>query len=125
MKIVQLDRGRGKTTQLIDWLHFGQFRHGYPFWTRIIITPDINQADMIRSILHKMHDQDTGVCRLEKNPCTHDPYRWVFSWDEWLRVSLGRSTENIEVAIDNVDMLLRMLIRGKGRLKILTLTNEE
>lgn len=125
VKVTILPRRMGKTSALVDWAENGVPLIHYPFWNRIILTPNMGQAEYIRKqILYPRHKPTTRL-HLDGTPCVHDVYRWVFSWEEWTGASIGRSGEEIEIAIDNVDTLLIMMLRGKGSIKRITINRED
>lgn len=55
----------GKTEQLLDWVSQGEPSDSYPFWSRVIFTPTMAEADRLRKILRDRFPE-------------HDAYRWVF-----------------------------------------------
>lgn len=112
MKVIQLPRQAGKTNKLIEWIKEGHLIDSYPGWSRVILTSTIQEADMIRNTKLRLQRKE------------FDTYRWVFSFDEWVRAAVPYSL-GIEVAIDNVDMLLSYMLRGQGLIKVITLTSDE
>jgi hypothetical protein len=67
----------------------------YPFWSRIVLVPDINQAQIFR----KQHDLD---------------YHQVFTFGEWMNARRGHLP--VEIAIDNADMVLSQMLHCKVHL---------
>lgn len=106
------DRQRGKTEDLITWVKQGKKTKTYPYWTRIIIEPNMATADQLRG-----GDPATNKYGLD--------YQQVFSWEEWRGVYRGaRSYLDIEIGIDNVDILLGDLLQGWGQIARATATGD-
>lgn len=106
-------RRTGKTLVCIEWLKQGKPKRGYPFWSRVVVTPNISQADHIRDILRDDPDLQDDM---------YDTYRWVFSLNEWQKAWRGHA--NLEgVYIDNAEYILQDLI-GPFRLQGVTATGE-
>lgn len=78
-------RGGGKTTHLVEWVRGGHELDVYPGWSRVIVTPTADIAKWTRSHFNLARRQ-------------------VFSFDDWRgSYGIGRS---VEVALDNLDMML-------------------
>jgi hypothetical protein len=109
MRIIHLGRRLGKTTRLIEWVERGKPTQMWPGWSRIILTPTMEEADTIRRTLRARGGKA-------------DTYRWVFSWGEWQRAQISAAQSlDLEVGIDNLDILLNNLIEGRGTVKVVTL----
>ena len=91
MEVVVRPRRAGKTNELIEWVKQGEKRRAYPFWTRIILTYSMQEAE-----------------RLRKTPAFGLDYHQVFSAKEWR--NRYRGTKPLEVGVDNADILLRMFV---------------
>lgn len=89
MKIYANGRQSGKTYRLIQWVKNGKKTDSYPGWSRILLCHSLDEAQRIRT----QYDLD---------------YRQVFSVSEWQRARKGH--EPVEVALDNADLVLAMLL---------------
>lgn len=105
------DRQRGKTEDLITWVKQGQKRSVWPYWTRIIIEPNMQMADLLRG-----GDPATNKYGLD--------YTQVFFLDEWLGAYRGNNIRGVEIGIDNVDILLGNLLAGWGQIARATATGD-
>jgi hypothetical protein len=112
MRIVQLGRREGKTHRLLDWVAEGTPCTPYPFWTRIIVTPDIHQADWLRDLLRRQAHEDRRDMAYNK----------VYAYNEWLHAHIGTGWDG-EIGIDNLDMLINNLFRH--HISIATVTKED
>jgi hypothetical protein len=84
-------RQAGKTHALVQWVKEGEATNSYPFWSRIILTPSIEQAMRLRE---EYEDLD---------------YNQVFAWIEWS--TMRRGSLPVEVAVDNLDMIVAEHLR--------------
>lgn len=100
MKFIVLPRQAGKTHMLVEWVRKGVETRSYPFWSRVILTPNIREADRIR-----------GEYQLD--------YTQVYSLDEWRTAHLG--PRSVEIGVDNLDWVLRDLL---GDVRVVTATGE-
>lgn len=89
MKVIVNGRQAGKTYTLVQWVKEGERTDSYPFWSRVILTHNIADADRLR----KDYDLD---------------YRQVFSIGEWGSARLG--PRSVELGLDNVDLLLQRML---------------
>jgi hypothetical protein len=90
MEIIVRPRQTGKTFEMVKWVLAGRETHSYPGWSRVILTPTLDQADYIR----------------KQYPALE--YHQVYSWREWRERFPGR--EFVEVAVDNADEVLAQAI---------------
>lgn len=91
--------GFGKTARLLAWVQAGRPLDRYPFWSRVIIVPSLKQAEELRKTLKTLRpDLDT--------------YRWVFDYGEWYMARVG--ARDVEIAVDNVEALVRNAIGSPG-----------
>lgn len=112
MKVVILPRRAGKTRLLLEWVRAAERCDAYPFWTRIIITPDLKQADLLRDELRRSYIGNDGLY-----------YNMVYAYEEWKTTQLGSSWEG-EVGIDNLDTLLNYLFGHRGSVSVVTLNGD-
>lgn len=91
MQIIVRPRQMGKTHAMVQWVLEGERTDSYPGWSRVILTPDIRQADYLRAQYPNLD------------------YRQVFSWQEWRDARLGYRP--VDVAVDNAEMILASIIR--------------
>lgn len=89
MKVIVNGRQSGKTYQLIQWVKDGEKTDSYPGWSRILLCHSLDEAQRLRT----QYDLD---------------YHQVFSVDEWRHARKGRKP--VEVALDNADLVLGMLL---------------
>lgn len=98
--IVARDRRAGKTTEAVGWVLEGTATDSYPFWTRVLLVPNIHAADEVR---RQFPDLD---------------YRQVFAWNEWREARLG--SRPVDVAVDNADLLIAQSIGQFARFVTIT-----
>jgi hypothetical protein len=89
MRVIARGRQAGKTYDLVQWVKEGEQTDSYPGWSRVLLCHSLDEAQRIR----ELYDLD---------------YRQVFGVNEWRGARLGPKT--VEVAIDNVDLILLSLI---------------
>lgn len=90
MQVLVTPRQAGKTTRAVDWVLAGKPTHIYPFWSRVIVTINEQEADRLRK--HFKLD-----------------YRQVFSIRDFRE---GRfPNPDMEVLIDNLDLVVADLLR--------------
>jgi len=89
MRVIVNGRQAGKTHALVQWVKEGEQTDSYPGWTRVILTHSLEEAQRLRNL----YDLE---------------YRQVFSMGEWKNARLGRKP--VDVAVDNVDMILAHMI---------------
>ncbi len=88
------DRGEGKTEALVNWVKLGVSENGFPHWSRVIVTHNEHEAERLR----KQYN-------LTKNQ--------VWAWDYWVARGRGRgSNSHLQVAVDNVDIILQGLLHA-------------
>jgi hypothetical protein len=106
------NRQEGKTQDLIDWVKQGVRTSHYPGWSRIIVVPDMEQAQRLRG-----GDPKTNKYGLE--------YHQVFYVSEWLHAYGTLDDPIVEIGVDNVDMILaRLLNNPAGRVVRATATGK-
>jgi len=91
MNIIVRPRQAGKTHEIVQWVLAGEKTDSYPGWTRVLLAISIAEAGRIRDAYPDLD------------------YRQVFSWYEWQGARLG--PKPVEVAIDNVDLVLQHILR--------------
>lgn len=92
MRYVFSRRATGKTFTCVEWLSQGVQGMRWPFWNRILITFSAAERERL-------------IKTYNLNP------RQVFTWQDWHHAkSLGQL--DVELAFDNVDLILRNIARG-------------
>ena len=104
MQFLVRPRQSGKTFEIVDWVRQGKATDSYPFHSRVIVTPNIAQADLIRRTYPLLD------------------YREVFSLSEWKNARLG--AQPVEVGIDNVDLILHEMLGWPSQISLVTATGE-
>jgi hypothetical protein len=102
-------RQGGKTQALINWVRQGHEIDSWPYWSRVIITHDMQSAVQLRN---KMREAEVHR---------------VFYLEEWHARHYGynRQREPLEIAIDNADIILRNLLDDSlARMEVVTATGE-
>jgi hypothetical protein len=89
VNVIVNGRQSGKTYRLIQWVKEGEQTDSYPGWSRILLCHSLDEAQRLRT----QYDLD---------------YRQVFSVSEWQHARKGRKP--VEVALDNADLVLGMLL---------------
>jgi hypothetical protein len=115
MKIIQGDRGLGKTTALIEWLLEGHKILGYPGWSRVIICPNHAQTTHATAKLREA----TKVWS-EDSPETWDMRKCVWDLSDLRSGLRGTRRDEVELGFDNFDMYLDIL--GLPRLAVVTMS---
>jgi hypothetical protein len=90
--VLVTDRHEGKTNALVEWVRAGQRSDLYPFWTRVLVVPLRRRAQEVR--------ERFGL----------DSHQ-VFDLHVW-REARGINRD-VEVAVDDVDELLRGWLPGR------------
>jgi hypothetical protein len=114
MKFIILDQGEGKTTKLIKWVKQGHEINTWPYWSRIIITHTMQNADLLRNTMRKEH----GMDRIGLD------YHQVFFLGEWQNRGQGAQRESVEVGLDNADLVLQEVLGDYTKLSVVTATGE-
>lgn len=107
MRTVIAPRGQGKTQAAIDWLSGGYAIDSFPWWSRILLVPDQGQKNWI--VQHYGLKKDQTM---------------IYSFEEWKNTKARGTKLGLEVAIDNVDMLLNGMLHGQ-RVKLVTINEDE
>lgn len=102
MNVEVCGRGAGKTYRLVQWVKDGEETDSYPGWSRVLLTHSIDEAQRLRS----EYELD---------------YRQVFSYAEWRDAHLG--PKPVDIAVDNVDLLLMGYFRSMPSLIAMTGSN--
>lgn len=97
MKVLLAGRAEGKTTAALEWVRGGAGVYKYPFWSRVLIVPNIHEV---------MRLKDSGAW-VEIEDFDHR----VYSFKEFYQNPNFRS-ERTEYRIDNLDMVLRSFFNG-------------
>lgn len=106
MRIVYRARRAGKTTELIAWVLAGEKTRSYPFWSRVLLVHQLQEAQHLR-----VRGNKYGL-----------DYNQVFSMLEWSNARLGILP--VELAIDNADFILQSLIGGPNRVVSISINDE-
>lgn len=83
-------RGRGKTTKLVEWVRLGEEINKYPGWSRIIITPNENQAQWVRKEFNLDYHQVYSIQDYQPMPDVHK--------------------NNFQIGMDNAEWILEMYL---------------
>ena len=114
MKIIQGDRGLGKTTALIEWLLEGYAIPAYPGWSRVIVCLNHEQTTHVTARLRRATEEWN-----EQEPTTWDVRKCVWDLSD-MRSGLRGVSRVVEVGFDNFDVYLRLL--GLPPLTIVTVS---
>lgn len=102
MHVIARGRQAGKTHDLVQWVLLGKPTNSYPFWSRVLLVPTIQQANDVRRLYQDLD------------------YRQVFSVREWQNARLG--SDPVQVSIDNVEWLLQEIVGPANILAYASLT---
>ena len=93
-QIFLADRGKGKTTRLIEWVKQGERTNYYPGWSRIILVPAFHDAQRLRHG-HNVYGLD---------------YHQVFTVSEFRDGKFP--SPGVEIGVDNIDLILHSYLGG-------------
>jgi hypothetical protein len=103
------DRRSGKSTQLLWWVLDGKKASGYPGWTRVLVTPSMQMAEVTKRMAVELRPDTTwGDLDLAHR---------IYSLHEWENAHGVR--DETKVAFDNVEF---MLPKVPGRVTALSMT---
>lgn len=109
MKVLLTSRQGGKTTTAIKWLLEGKPTQRYPYWSRVLVVPDM-------AMLMHLNKEYYGKI--------YDLHKRIFHWEDW-KHAYGAAPD-AEVCFDNMDILFsRLLGRSPGVMTNATLSGEE
>lgn len=107
-------RRHGKTTKCLQWLKQARRVDAYPFWDRVLLVPDIRQAQHLRIQLRQeaeaLDEIDSGLY-----------YNLVYSIREWENAHISMGWRG-QVAIDDAEWILQQLVQG--RVSFITMTGQ-
>ncbi len=106
-RVLVRPRRAGKTHEAIQWVLEGHRIDTYPGWSRVLIVPDMRQADELRAA---------------GNPHGLD-YRQVYFAQEWRDARVPNRHE-IQTAVDNAETMLQGMLGGTG-IGLITMTGTD
>jgi hypothetical protein len=115
MNIIVSGRRGGKTHACLVWALAAKRRQAYPFWDRVVLCINVQEADRLRSTLQRMA-RSLGWDKTRVG-LTYD---LVYAAEEWTRIYHGHDLTNVQVMLDNADIFLQDMFRG--HLKAVTWT---
>lgn len=92
MKLLFMWRQRGKTTRIVRWVQMGEQTQQFPFWSRVMLVQNAPRRRQLIEGEHQLHP------------------RQVFTLADWSKAAIA--DRSVEVAIDDVDLILRSIARG-------------
>jgi hypothetical protein len=112
-------RRAGKTEASLKWVEQAVPTSSYPYWSRVLLTVSLNEADRLRGVL-KARARGRGWNSTMVGLC----YNMVYSVYEWRKTTTG--IEPVELLLDNADMYLQEVIgQYRHTLKVVTWTQRE
>lgn len=103
MKVLTTERGEGKSTELLHWLLRGDPRDHWPGWSRVIVVSTSREARLLA--FHHQRSEYLHELMLARGGPELDKLILVYGSD--VRPHL---LDRVEVAVDNVDLLLAGLL---------------
>jgi hypothetical protein len=103
MRWVLKDRGEGKTTELVAWVKEGHQIEEWPFWTRVLLVDTRQAASRVQV------SQDLDALQ-------------VLSVGEWQAERTGRWVDHVQVAIDDLETVLPLLLGDPTSIELASLT---
>lgn len=121
MEVIVGDRQSGKTSALIDWLLEGEVIDNYPWWSRVIACTTqrrvVAVTDMVKRCTQEVFEANIRDGNKGMERTLHDIRKAVWSLGD-LQANRGR--RGIQVAFDDVEYLLEMILRCQPA--VITLT---
>lgn len=116
MKVFTTERGEGKSTELLHWLLRGEPIDAWPTWSRVIVVSTAREARLLS--FHHQKSEHLGELLLARGGPELDTLILVYDSD----LPRRRILDNVEVAVDNVDLLLAHLLHQMPA--VVTMTGE-
>lgn len=112
MKLLFMNRQRGKTTRLMKWLFQAERREAFPYWNRIVLVHSVSERDRIIREFGRGNEVLTKVLKEQ-----------VHVWSDWQKKSHGAT--KVQIAIDNLDLILAQMFRSDIGMIALTKTPDD
>src|SRR5262245_2985468 len=116
LEVITGGRRCGKTTKSLEWVEQGSRTDSYPFWSRVLVVVNAQEADRLRAELRRRYRS-----RRQFDIATDSVYNMVYCVEEWRRATFGR--EPVEIRVENADLVLYdMFCLGGIKLDSVTMT---